>query len=94
MDFKSFINFESLITTSLIKAIYIIASILTPIGILLVVPNPGGDFGTLGVMLGLVSKFLMILFALIGIRFYCELIIVIFKIGDNVSKLAKGNDSD
>ena len=94
MDFKSFINFESLITTSLIKAIYIIASILTPIGILLVVPNPGGDFGTLGVMLGLVSKFLMILFALIGIRFYCEIFIVMFKISENVSKIVNKNEPE
>ena len=37
---------------------------------------------------------LMIVGGLIGIRFYCELIIVIFKIGDNVSKLANDNDSD
>tara|TARA_B100000579_G_C22683230_1_gene781335 strand:+ start:507 stop:743 length:237 start_codon:yes stop_codon:yes gene_type:complete len=76
MDFKSFINFESLITTSLIKSIYILASLASVISILFM-PD---------VSIGL--QLLMILGALLGIRFYCEILIVMFKISENVSKIA------
>ena len=76
MDFKSFINFESLITTSLIKFIYILASLASVISILFM-PD---------VSIGL--QLLMILGALLGIRFYCEILIVMFKISENVSKIA------
>ena len=79
MNFKSFINFESLITVSLIKVIYIIASIVSVISILFMPHTPIG------------LQFLMILGALLGIRFYCEILIVIFKISENVSKIS--NDS-
>ena len=76
MDFKSFINFESLITTSLIKFIYILASLASVISILFM-PD---------ISIGL--QLLMILGALLGIRFYCEILIVMFKISENVSKIA------
>jgi len=76
MDFKSFINFESLITTSLIKFIYILASLASVVSILFMS----------GVSIGL--QLLMILGALLGIRFYCEILIVMFKISENVSKIA------
>ncbi len=82
MDFKSFINFESLITTSLIKVIYIVASVISVISILFMPPD---------VSIGL--QLLMILGALLGIRFYCELLIVIFKISENVSKIANNKSN-
>ena len=81
MDFKSFINFESLITTSLIKVIYIVVSVVSVISILFM-PN---------VSIGL--QLLMILGALLGIRFYCELLIIMFKISENVSKIANNKSN-
>ena len=81
MDFKSFINFESLITTSLIKSIYIVASVVSVISILFM-PD---------VSIGL--QLLMILGALLGIRFYCEILIVMFKISENVSKIANNKSN-
>ena len=81
MDFKSFINFESLITTSLIKSIYIVASVVSVISILFM-PD---------VSIGL--QLLMILGALLGIRFNCEILIVMFKISENVSKIANNKSN-
>ena len=81
MDFKSFINFESLITTSLIKIIYIVASVVSVISILFM---PGVSIGL---------QLLMILGALLGIRFYCELLIIMFKISENVSKIANNKSN-
>ena len=81
MDFKSFINFESLITTSLIKFIYIVASVVSVISILFM-PD---------VSIGL--QLLMILGALLVIRFYCELLIIMFKISENVSKIANNKSN-
>ena len=80
MDFKSklehFLNFESLITTSLIKIIYMVGSVASVLSILFM-PD---------ISIGL--QLLMILGALLGIRFYCEILIVMFKISENVSKIA------
>jgi len=81
MDFKSFINFESLITTSLIKIIYIVASVVSVISILFM---PAVSIGL---------QLLMILGALLGIRFYCELLIIMFKISENVSKIANNKSN-
>ena len=81
MDFKSFINFESLITTSLIKVIYIVVSVVSVISILFM---PAVSIGL---------QLLMILGALLGIRFYCELLIIMFKISENVSKIANNKSN-
>ena len=82
MNFKSFINFESFITISLIKVIYIVGSIVAVVGILF---TPDTSIGL---------QLLMILGALLGIRFYCEILIVMFKIGENVSKIASKSVSE
>ena len=82
MKFKSFIKFDIFITTYLIQFVYILSSLGLIIGVLFI---PSYSIGL---------TLLMLVGGLIGIRFYCELIIVIFKIGDNVSKLANNNDSN
>lgn len=84
MDFKKFIRFDMFITTYLIQVVYVVASIAAIIFVL---------FGDMGYM-PLGAQLLMLVGILIGIRFYCELIIVIFKIGDNVANLAYGKQSD
>ncbi len=83
MDFKKFIRFDMFITTYLIQVVYVIASIAAIIYVL---------FGDMYMPLG--AQLLMLVGILVGIRFYCELIIVIFKIGDNVANLAYGKQSD
>ena len=82
MDFKSFINFEFLITIPLIKVIYIIGSVVS-VAVILFMPTVSIGY-----------QLLMIVCALLGIRFYCEILIVIFKISENVSKIANKSESN
>ena len=85
MDFKKFLRFDIFITTYLIQVVYILAS-LVAIGYVL--------FGPISLYTPLGWQLLGLTGALVAIRFYCELIIVIFKIGDNVANLAYGKSLD
>ncbi len=77
MDWNKFINFDELIMPSVIKVIYVIASIGIILGALSV---PGGEFSPL-------MRILFVMLGLLGVRLYCELIIVLFKISANISKI-------
>ena len=90
MNWNKFINFDQLIMPSVIKVIYVLGSagiIATSINILrLDIQNEGMSFE--GVSLGIV----VLLGGLLAVRLYCELIIVLFKISANVSKIAGKTD--
>jgi hypothetical protein len=81
MDFKALLGFNSMITPVLITGLYW----LLLVALLLVAffaPSyvvPGGFFGRL----------LIIVIGAVLIRVWCELLIVIFKINDNLKALAK-----
>ena len=78
MDWNKFINFDELIMPSVIKVIYVIASI----GIILAaLAVSGGEFSPL-------MRILYAMLGLLGVRLYCELIIVLFKISANISKIS------
>ena len=83
MDFMKFLRFDVFITTNIIQVVYVLASLAFIIGILFV-----PFYGSIGLQL------LALVGGLLLIRFYCELIIVIFKIGDNVANLAYGKSPD
>ena len=83
MDFMRFLRFDVFITTTIIQVVYVVASLAFIIAILFIPFN-----GSIGLQL------LALVGGLLLIRFYCELIIVIFKIGDNVGNLAYGKQLD
>ena len=83
MDFMKFLRFDVFITTTIIQVVYVVASLAFIIAILFIPFN-----GSIGLQL------LALVGGLLLIRFYCELIIVIFKIGDNVGNLAHGKQTD
>ena len=76
MDWKKLLNFDKLIMPSVIKVIYVIMSIGIILGGLAI---PGDQFPPLMRILGILG-------GLLGVRLYCELIIVLFKISENTSK--------
>ena len=79
MDWNKFINFDQLIMPSVIKVIYVLGSIgvmIASIGVM--------SFGGKGILMAI----LVLLGGLLAIRLYCELIIVLFKISANISKIA------
>ena len=83
MDFMKFLRFDIFITTTIIQVVYVLASLAFIVAILFVPFH-----GSIGLQL------LALVGGLLLIRFYCELIIVIFKIGENVGNLAYGKQPD
>lgn len=84
-------SFQSFITGRLIRVLYVLALIglaLWTLGWL--VGALASQDGTL-IFLGLIGAPLAFLFGLIYVRVLLELIIVIFRIGDDVSKIASSN---
>ena len=83
MDFNKFLNFDQLIVPTVIKVIYVIASVAVVVGALAV---PGSEIPPL-------VRILIIVGGLFAARLYCELIIVLFKISENVSKIVTKDDA-
>lgn len=82
--FKSFLNFDSMITPKIITVIYwlsIVAVVFFSIGAMFA-GYEGFTF----------AKFMMGIAGIVGgvllVRVYCELLIVIFKINENLRKIA------
>lgn len=89
----SFFNFDTFITARVIKVIYIIGLVLIPLGtigssaamFLFLLFNGGGGAGT--IMRGFFQLAVSVVASLLGIlllRIYCEFIMVIFKINENL----------
>ena len=76
MDFNKFLNFDELIAPTVIKVIYILGSL----GVIFASIAMISEVGPLSI--------LILLGGLLAIRIYCELIIILFKISANVSKIA------
>jgi hypothetical protein len=83
MNFNKFLNFDQLIVPTVIKVIYVIASIAVVVAALAI---PGSEVPPL-------LRILMIIGGLFAARLYCELIIVLFKISENVSKIVAKDDA-
>lgn len=88
---QDFLNFNKMLTPTIIKVIFLVGSVLSVIGGLFVMvagaQQPYG--GGVAVFMG----FLMILFGPFVTRVYCELLIVQFKMHEALDKLAKQNES-
>lgn len=86
-----FLNFNKMLTPTIIKVIFLVGSVLSVIGGLFAMvagtQQPYG--GGAAVFMGL----LMILFGPFVTRVYCELLIVQFKMHEALDKLAKQNES-
>jgi len=76
MDWNKFINFDELIMPSVIKVIYVLGSIGVIISSVFMLSEQA------------VMAIVVLLGGLLAVRLYCELIIVLFKISANISKIA------
>jgi small-conductance mechanosensitive channel len=77
MDFKALLGFNSMITPMLITGFYWLLLVVLVLSVLFGPLMPGGFVGFLG-------KLVMIVVGAVLIRVWCELLIVIFKINDNL----------
>ncbi|MBF4694519.1 DUF4282 domain-containing protein [Fusibacter sp. Q10-2] len=82
---KTFLNFDKMITPTLIKIIFYIGIIMSTLGGLGMILNglryPFG--GGVHVFLGLLT----LVISPIIVRVYCELLIVVFKIHDSLNEI-------
>ena len=89
---KEFLNFDKMITPSIIKFVFWIGSGLTILfGLIIMISGAASDYG------GGAEVFLGLLTILIGpfiIRIYCELLILFFKIHETLQSMSKGNSVD
>jgi len=86
MDWNKFLNFDKLITPSVIKFVYILSSLGVIVYFLFALPG-----GRYGVSPGF--RILGLLGGLFAVRLYCELMIVMFKISENTSIMANNTDN-
>lgn len=80
-------SFSEYITPSIIKVIFIIGVLLAGIAAILLLFG-GVRGGGMGAVLSLVIAPIAFVLYVIGVRISCELIIIMFRICDNTSKLA------
>lgn len=81
MDIKDFLFFDKMVTPKIVNVIYW----LSLVGVLV--------FGLVGIfsftVAGFIQGILTIVFGALIVRIYCELIIVAFKILENLQKIAE-----
>ena len=84
-------SFSSFITTKLVKFVYIISLALAAIGLLAVIIS-GFMTGVMGGLLVLILSPVIALLEIMAIRMSLELVIVVFRIAENIDKLAKDKE--
>ncbi|MBN1403676.1 MAG: DUF4282 domain-containing protein [Opitutales bacterium] len=85
------LSFKNFITTKLVKFIYILELVFIAIGAL---GSLIGGFAQ-GITSGLLSLILVPIFTLLAVMFarvWCEMLIVIFRICEDVSKIARSKE--
>lgn len=76
---KDLLFFDSMVTPKIITVIYwllLVSILLSGLGAMFM--NQGGLFAGLGILIG----------GAIGVRIWCEMLIVLFKINANLQKIA------
>ncbi len=86
------LSFESFITTSIIKVLYVLTLIVSGLVTLLVFITLASS-GTGGAVAGLVIAPLIFLLYAIFARVYMEILIVVFRIAEDVATVAAGMGS-
>jgi len=80
---RELLYFDSMITPKLITLVYWIALALLALGAVFVLFAGEGNF-----IVRLISLLISLPLGALLIRVYCELLMVLFKINDNIQKLA------
>ena len=85
MDWGKYFSFDSLITPTIVKIIYVAGSVIWILAALYAALNV--RFAYLSFM-DIIMGILMFFGVLLAIRLYCEILVVIFKISENTSRIA------
>ncbi len=80
------LSFSEFVTTRVIKVLFILGIVLSALGALAMI-GAGFAAGTgRGILMLVLSPLVFLLYALV-VRVWCELIIVVFRIAENTSRL-------
>ena len=84
---NEFLNFDKMITPTIIKIIFWIGVVVCVIGgLVTIIQGASSPFGGgVAVLMGLVIMLLGPLF----VRIYCEILIIFFKMNDNLNEIKK-----
>lgn len=85
--FNEFLSFDKMITTSIIKIVFYIGAIMSIIGGLITIIS--GITARYGGGSQVLMGILIILLGPLFTRIYCELIMVFFKIHENLTEIKK-----
>jgi hypothetical protein len=80
---RDFLFFDSMLTPKIITGVYWLGLVLVVLGSLSTLFMGDGGF-----MMRLVKAPLMLVLGAVGVRVWCELLIVMFKINENIKKMA------
>jgi hypothetical protein len=86
------LSFTEFITTRVIKVLFIIGVIFALIGTIALIIG-GFSASTLTGIVSLIFSPVIFLLYVLGVRIWCEMIIVIFRIAENTSRLVDQNKS-
>ncbi|MFW5999771.1 MAG: DUF4282 domain-containing protein [Halanaerobiaceae bacterium] len=90
---EKIINFDKMITPSIIKILFWIGIAVSIIGgLIMIVQGATAEYGGGGIQV-LIGIFTLIL-GPISTRIYCELLIVMFKINDKLSKIEENTEEN
>ena len=80
------LSFSEFVTTRVIKVLFVVGIVFSALGALAMIAAGAGR----GILMLVLSPLVFLLYALV-IRVWCELIIVVFRIAENTSRLAGQN---
>ncbi|MEW6357718.1 MAG: DUF4282 domain-containing protein [Planctomycetota bacterium] len=86
------LSFSSFVTTRLIKVLYILVIVAAGLSVLGIL---GGSVarGPVGILIGIVVAPVVFILSVLWGRVWLELIIVMFRIAENVNKIAERKDA-
>ena len=92
MNASDYLSFRKMITPIIIQAIFWIGvALCVIIGIVRIAQGAGAEYGGGGMV---VSGLLMLILGPRGVRVYCELIIVLFRINETVTDILNKPDGN
>jgi len=80
------LSFKEFVTTRIIKVIFIIGVVFAAIGTLVLIVSGFSASAGRGILFIILSPIVFLLYVLVA-RIWCEIIIVVFRIAENTSRL-------
>ena len=84
------LSFTEFVTTRFIKVLFVIGIIFAAIGAIVLIVSGFGAGAVTGILFLILSPIVFLIYVFI-VRIWCEIIIVVFRIAENTSRLVDQN---